>query len=121
MKYLFCRESQDRWEVLHSFDGEILELLTTDDEIDEEIQTAGKYCEELRGAIAAIESKFASVVHIKPEEGNQSNPLPTPSPKKANKKLLKLEIKKSTGEPREWRQFWDSFCSNSQRRQYTGH
>ena len=92
----------DKLATLKSLDESILEP-----NIVTEVEESEEFCAQIHAALVKLQrcqtSKNESTVPL------QSNPSVSTQP--VNAKLPKLQIKKFTGDPKEWQSFWDSFSS----------
>ena len=97
-----------RMETVNKMDDEILVLLSDSEEANvcaKETEEVGKFQERVNLALILIEEYTSA------EQENVHQHVEIPTGKKARAKLPKLELKKFTGKPQDWQEFWDSFRS----------
>ena len=101
---------QDRLEIIHALDAEILDALEDEKEMEQEIQEAGDFGRKVLEIIVEIESMLSQ----KNQESSSPGPLTAVASRgSANKhaKLPRLTLKSFAGDPSQWITFWDSFRS----------
>ena len=114
--------------ILKQLDDEILELVSKEDDEEgsgcaTEINNAGKFLQMIEASIAKIKTKlkmiqqppvlqYAPISYQRQESVLSADSLNTNSSfnvKKVRAKLPKLELKKFSGRPIDWPEFWDGF------------
>ena len=94
----------------------------TEEEVAEEIERSGRLKADATQALASIEGRLTKQAvppgSTSAPQDNQMRPSlsqgynsPCNQQKAVRAKLLKLEVKKFSGKPGEWQEFWDSFES----------
>ena len=110
---------RDKCAVLKEYDDAILELLK-DEEIEAEIEQAGSYSEKIQLALCEIKTALEQVVPTSMTgagglEAGTSHPPAAPAVSTAagvtTPSLLKITLRKFSGDHLQWFTFWDSFKS----------
>lgn len=110
---------RDKCAVLKEYDDAILELLK-DEEIEAEIEQAGSYSEKIQLALCEIKTALEQVVPTSMTgagglEAGTSHPPAAPAVPTAagvtTPSLLKITLRKFSGDHLQWFTFWDSFKS----------
>lgn len=105
---------RDRLDIVRNLDEAVLDALEKDDEIEEEINDAGRFSERVLELIVKIETVL-SLHESKSKNGSgthtQSSTMESAGGANKHAKLPRLSLKYFSGEPSQWLTFWDSFRS----------
>eukprot|EP00112_Aurelia_sp_Birch-Aquarium-sp1_P008674 Seg1961.7 transcript_id=Seg1961.7/GoldUCD/mRNA.D3Y31 product="hypothetical protein" protein_id=Seg1961.7/GoldUCD/D3Y31 len=104
----FGMQLNARMETVNKMDDDILVFLSIDEDAnacEKETEEVGIFQERVNIALLLIEE----CTNVDQENVHQHAEIL--ASKKARAKLPKLELKKFTGKPQDWQEFWDSFCS----------
>ena len=108
------RTPEEQLKATKELDNQILDLLSTDQEIDNEIVESADFCDSLYEIMVRTDEQLKiSESQQKEKDGPTVNPQDSATSNGGAKaKLPKLVIKKFYGEAYLWQEFWDSFKSS---------
>ena len=108
---------EEQYEAIKALDNEILDLLSDkegveDEEINTEIEEAGRLRADIKTAIATLDELWRnkdSTENTSTQEKEMTHQTSTPDTRVIRAKLPKLEVRKFDGKPEQWQEFWDGF------------